>query len=121
MSVTVKLDMRKLEKLAHNHNADVNRVLGVLAVELEGDIKDKFSRQSPSPVGGPPGIDTGNLKNSIRAEQASAKVWVVAAYTDYAAYLEYGTGKMGARPYFRPAVKRLTQRFARAFKDVLDV
>lgn len=49
-------------------------------------------------------VDTGNLKNSIAVgavNESQAELW---ATTDYAAYAEFGTRRMAAQPYMRPAV-----------------
>lgn len=50
-------------------------------------------------------IRTGNLRNSIQAEIEKEKAYVK-AYAPYAHYVEYGTSKMRARPYMRPAVEK---------------
>lgn len=51
---------------------------------------------------------SGDLRDTIRTEfgPAVARIWVgdVAAGVDYHLYQEYGTSKMAAQPYIRPAV-----------------
>lgn len=60
-----------------------------------------------SAPGEAPASDTGRLVNSIRTDfDLGALVGKVIASTAYAAYLEYGTAKMEARPYMRPALAR---------------
>lgn len=49
-------------------------------------------------------VDTGNLRDSIHAETGATEV-VAFADADYAEYVEYGTYKMSAQPYFEPALK----------------
>lgn len=47
-------------------------------------------------------VDTGYLDSTIDAE--SSDTWCEATATaEYAQYVEYGTWKMGAQPYFEPA------------------
>ena len=49
-------------------------------------------------------VDTGNLKNSIAVgavNESQAELW---ATTDYAADVEFGTRRMAARSFMRPAV-----------------
>lgn len=48
--------------------------------------------------------DTGFLKSSIYAESISDTEAVVKADAYYSGYVEYGTSKMSAQPYMRPAV-----------------
>lgn len=38
-------------------------------------------------------VDTGKLRNSISASQVAPLTWELVAQTDYAAYVEFGTGK----------------------------
>lgn len=58
---------------------------------------------------------TGNLASGIKATQSGPYSWEVTASSrdgnvgeknskEYAGYVEYGTSKMSARPYLRPAV-----------------
>jgi len=52
-----------------------------------------------------PASDTGRLVNSITIRFNRAElVSVVTANTKYASYLEWGTRRMKARPFMRPAV-----------------
>jgi HK97 gp10 family phage protein len=66
-------------------------------------------------------VRTGNLKNSILAEQESDLVWHVAPHTDYAIYVEYGTSRMGARPYMRPAAEKVGPVFIEAMKQIVKM
>lgn len=112
----VVVNTQHLDKLVKG--LDVMTFLGKLAMDCEADVKNNFSSQSPSPVGSPPGVDTGNLKNSIIAVKRG-KGWVVLVGADYGADLEYGTRKMGARPFLRPAVRRTVQRINR--RDLVEI
>lgn len=52
-------------------------------------------------------VDTGFLKSTIgRIRQAPGR-WKVYALAHYASYVEFGTRKMAAQPYLRPAVERI--------------
>lgn len=48
-------------------------------------------------------VDTGALRDSIEVSVQGNSA-VVSANTDYAAYVEFGTSKMPARPYLVPAL-----------------
>lgn len=58
-------------------------------------------------------VDTGNLENSIQAdlEHVDAYEGTVGTSVEYASYVEYGTGKMPARPYLTPAAERVGASF----------
>lgn len=50
-------------------------------------------------------VDTGNLRNSITKEyDKSEHVVYIGTDVEYAPYVEFGTYKMEARPYLKPAV-----------------
>lgn len=66
-------------------------------------------------------IDTGNLLNSIAAEQLTEDRWKVMAGAEYAAYVNYGTTHMGARPFFTQAVDRVRPVFRAAMRQLPGV
>jgi HK97 gp10 family phage protein len=51
-------------------------------------------------------VDTGRLRASISGDVTGKQLVVgtISANTHYAAYVEFGTSRMGARPYLRPAM-----------------
>lgn len=49
-------------------------------------------------------VKTGHLRSSIVAQSAGKEAFV-AAEAEYAAFVEFGTYKMAARPYLSPAVE----------------
>lgn len=68
-------------------------------------------QHTPSAPGEPPNNFTGGLAKGIvtikRVEDVPGGIGVrVASTAEYAAYLEYGTSKMAARPYMRPAADK---------------
>jgi HK97 gp10 family phage protein len=65
-------------------------------------------------------VRTGALRASIRAERTDAGHAVRAGggAVDYAAYVEFGTQRMAAQPYLRPAVESVPwEKIARAVLD----
>lgn len=87
--------------------ADVDNKVGTLvraaALECERYIKQSFGT-SPSPPGGPPGVDTGALKGSIHAKPDRPLTWIVADAVEYGVHLEFGTTRMAARPFMVPGL-----------------
>lgn len=51
-------------------------------------------------------VDTGRLRDSISRGPASSDHVAIAAYADYAAYVELGTSRQPAQPFLRPATLR---------------
>ena len=57
----------------------------------------------PSDPGEPPNQDTGVLANNIETTQPAETRVLVTSNAGYSAALEFGTGKVAARPFMRPA------------------
>lgn len=51
-------------------------------------------------------VDSGELKNSIAAENTHRLAAVVSAGAAHAAMVEFGTSRMAARPYMQPSTLR---------------
>lgn len=65
-------------------------------------------------------VDTGNLKNSISTSfENDGMTGVVSTNVEYAAYVEFGTVKMAAKPYFTPAAEQVRKSFERAITNEL--
>jgi len=64
-----------------------------------------------SAPGEAPAIDTGNLVGSIRERMTAAAIGRVETSAEYAAPLEFGTPRMRARPFFRPAAEAVKDWF----------
>ena len=91
------------------------------AQELEGAVKLKI-QQGPktgrtyrrggvvhqaSAPGEAPASDTGTLLGSIYHERESDLAYVVGTRIRYAPWLEYGSSRMAARPFFRPSLEQI--------------
>jgi HK97 gp10 family phage protein len=70
----------------------------------EKGIKNKFGY--PSKPDFPPAIQSGNLINRIIPERGEGYSRLFTDNVKYAIYLEEGTVKMEARPFWEPAVER---------------
>ena len=75
----------------------------------------KVSHQASAP-GEAPATDTGALAANAKTEQQKPAMWEILFFQDYAAALEFGTPKMLPRPYLRPAVEAVKDRFVKALK-----
>lgn len=64
-----------------------------------------------SAPGQAPAVDTGTLTNSINFQMQGELQATVTVNAEYAAYLEYGTRHMAARPYARPAIDKVRDQF----------
>lgn len=103
----VILNMNKLLELEREAPGRAEKVVQKIAQDCEAVIAQNWNDQQPAPPGEPPGVDTGNLKNSIKAEPGNEPLtWVIHDGVEYGIWLEYGTEKMAARPWLLPAVEQ---------------
>ena len=52
-------------------------------------------------------VDTGRLRASIHSMRIKKGAYYVGTNVEYAPFVEYGTKKMRAQPYLRPAVRKV--------------
>lgn len=64
-------------------------------------------------------VDTGNLRNSITAEQLTALAWMVYVGAYYGIYQEMGTYKMAAHPFLIPAFEAVRDSIVEAMHAAL--
>ncbi len=86
MDIQVKgLDnlIRKLEFLGGNADAAIDRGLAIGAQRVKSTAKQICS------------VDTGRLKGSIESHQIGKHAYSVGTNVEYAAYVEFGTGRRG--------------------------
>lgn len=76
-------------------------------------------RHTPSAPGQPPNRDIGHLQNNLEAEMTGPVEGEVRSKAEYAAALEYGTSKMDARPYMRPARDKMVPKINKKFADAI--
>lgn len=99
-----------------------NRVVVVGADMIRAEAFQSISRGSvsgkghvASSPGEPPNRDTGNLQANLETTNPRPLVAEVRSNALYAADLEFGTSKMAARPYMRPARDKKEPEIQRLF------
>ena len=114
-----------LKNATKDMKAAVADAVTATGLELRGDVVKRIQRgpktgiiyqrrgvsHQSSAAGQAPATDTGRLANSITFEQVGPVSVTVGSALIYAAYLEYGTTRMAARPVWRPAVEDMTPKF----------
>lgn len=79
----------------------------------------KGSHQASAP-GESPANWTGRLLNAIMSEASGAKAVIVAAQTVYASWLEFGTRKMAARPFLKPAIDEEAPKGSKLMQEEIN-
>lgn len=140
MIVRIKLEGKKTMQAALREMSDDVRqaaskaVLGT-AMELRGDVVKSiqsgpasgrtYRKYNPSRThrasapGQAPMSDTGRLASSITFDTRGDLTAIVGSAIVYAVYLEYGTSRMAARPFFRPAVEQIKAKFDRRLEAAI--
>ncbi len=120
ITVETRRDTTVLDRLLRTAPAMALSETIEAAEDVVKDIRSNWSAASPSAPGAPPAKVTGELDMSldVRVQKASGKVQVaILVFAEHGKHLEFGTYKMKARPFVRPAMKR-AERFKGRWKVV---
>lgn len=105
--------IRHLTRIGPNTRRLIGQVLFVAGGMIEAEAEVSITAGSvsgkghvPSAPGQPPNADTRQLDTSIETIKKSELAVDVISNAPYSADLEYGTSKMAARPFMRPATEK---------------
>ena len=84
-----------------------------IALEIMGGVAETHAKEY-SPV------DTGRLKGSITHRQKSEDTEIIGTNVEYAPYQEFGTYKMAAHPFMRPAIENHVAEYVKIAKQVFS-
>jgi len=108
MSVTVSITHDRFPEIARKLPAQTKTAVSKAGHDVEGRAKAVVP------------IDTGALMNSIQTKITDGGFGAeIAPHTDYAVYVEFGTRRMGARPYMTPAGEAVRPAFKAAMEQLL--
>jgi len=100
--IGVKLEgFEKLQKTLNSFTDEEN--IEALLKEVAFFIEKEAKRICP--------VDTGRLRASITTEKVDRLAYAVGTNVEYAPYVEFGTYKMRAQPYLRPAMELARMKF----------
>lgn len=146
--ITVKIpesELNKVRTAMRNKASDsarkVEKVIGSIAYDLEGNIKESLNQKAtgetyeiptiPGRKGGPTRMHTasepgkppakqyGFLIFGIRAEKIGNRLTGrVRSNAEYSRGLEFGTPRVQARPFMRPAAEKIQPKFTREIKKI---
>lgn len=112
----IVVKFNRIPEIIRRSPAQIDQCIHAMALDGERDTKQSFGT-SPSAPGDPPGVDTGALRNSIHVTKIRARHYQIGDGVEYGIHLEYGTRKMGARPFMRPMARRLAKRAPQFFRN----
>ena len=88
---------------------------GAAVIQGTGGDTGIRARYVASTPGSPPGVRTGQLRNSITNGSVGRLRWASGTNVAYAKHLEFGTADSPARPYFRPGLRNNEAAIGRVF------
>lgn len=86
----------------------VSDITQIQALDIERDAK----QNAP--------VDTGKLRQAIKAEKFGFSQWTITAYEIYSVWVEFGTSKMSAQPFLHPAWKQGIKSYLRDLDTALE-
>ena len=97
---SISIRIRGSEQLRRN----LNRLHGAERRQAQRDGLEAGARivETQAKVYCP--VDTGALRSSIMVDEVTPEHAIIAPHTDYAEHVEFGTSRMAAQPYLRPAL-----------------
>lgn len=97
---TVSMTVRGSEQLRRN----LDRLAGSQRRQAQRDGLEAGARivETYAKINAP--VDTGFLRSSITVDEVTPMQAIIAPHTDYAEHVEFGTSRMAAQPYMRPAL-----------------
>lgn len=81
-----------------------------------GKTKTGRNKYVAARPGDPPGIRTGNLRNSVASTKGENLRALIGSNIEYGLHLERGTSRMAARPWLKRSVLGARRRMQRAFE-----
>jgi HK97 gp10 family phage protein len=96
---------QRLDRLPEEAEAEIGDALNQAAQEMVAAVRDRLGRISPSSRGDPPADPQGELASSLSVTIGPGELKATLAVAAHqAVFLEYGTRRMAARPFLRPAI-----------------
>lgn len=126
--MTAKKHSDRLKRMAARTPQEVARALYSAGQLIELDAERSITSGAvsgknhiPSNPGQPPNADTHFLDSNIETEIGGPGLVTVTSKANYSAALEYGTSRMAARPFMRPAVERNRKKVVQMVGDAVNV
>lgn len=126
--MTAKKHSDRLKRMAQRTPREVARALYSAGQLIELDAERSITSGAvsgvnhiPSNPGQPPNADTHFLDSNIETEIGGPGLVTVTSKANYSAALEYGTSRMAARPFMRPAVERNRKKVVQMVGEAVNV
>ena len=117
MEVTITSNISAVEG---NLAAAVSRALVEIGQQAEENLTTEVENAVYNTPESPRYRRTGNLRGGNHYEVAGGDTVLIKNGVEYAGYVEYGTSKMAARPFFKPAIVNYLNQYKQILEDCLQ-
>ena len=130
VSVKVEFPQRNYETVISQYQEQVKRIIVFGINDVANFAKDNIARGVKTGTERPdgsrrsadgefPATDTGFLISNINAILESNTSGRVESNADYSSSLEFGTSKMGARPFLQPSLEQARPKIRKKLNDLM--
>ena len=106
-----KVIENNISEVTNEAEAAIGRALEMIGLQGERHAKEALTQQGA--------VDTGRLRNSVTHQVISEDSVAIGTNVEYAPYIEFGTYKMDARPYIRPAIEDYINEYKQIIENEL--
>lgn len=115
MTYKVKISLKtRVPQTADSLNTLLENVVLTAAAQIQEIAQTKMRGNPPAAEGDYPAVRTGLLRGTIGHRRIGPRQAMTYSPMEYAPHLEFGTVKMGARPFLRPSVDKVASSFRKA-------
>lgn len=100
--------------------AAVSQALEIIGMQAESNLVTEVDNAVYSTPKSPRYRRTGNLRGANHYEVSGDDTVLIKNGMEYAGYVEYGTSKMPARPFFKPAILNYLDEYKGILEDCLS-
>lgn len=117
MEITIKSNVKAIE-------GDVKAAILAALEQIGQQAEDNLTTEVDNAVYNTPETPryrrTGTLRGGNHYEVAGSDTLLIKNNVEYAGYVEYGTSKMPARPFFKPAIMNYLPQYKEILEDCLQ-
>lgn len=106
-----KVIENNISEVTNEAGAAIGKALEMIGLQGERHAKEALTQQGA--------VDTGRLRNSVTHQVISEDSVAIGTNVEYAPYIEFGTYKMDARPYIRPAIEDYMNEYKQIIENEL--
>lgn len=118
MDINFKMENDMTDLIKEAAFSQIERALVKIGLQAEANAKQEITKSVYSKPESPYYKRTGRLRNSITNTHDKNTVYI-GTNVEYAPYVEFGTKRVSARPYLKPAIVNHLEEYKSIVEDEL--